>query len=545
MTSKLDLFWASSGKKAKHAKRSHFPLIGRIIVSGIVVSGLVTVPQSDLVTPEANASGSTEKVSLYLSAPMVQGTNVAAADKESFNSLTTGACPTSVNGVSSISFSNGGVAATTSAQIEQVCKVEPWVRSVGSGAGTIYGGASTESSARAFGGDGTKYMGIPFYNTGGERTITFNLASPAKYVGFWWSGGNAGNIVRFFDSSNNLVAEIESADISTKLGAPTNGTVVAADNTTTYVKNEYYGNPVYYSDLTTKPGSAPGVFAGYANEFIFSYVNLYVEGSLNVTKVQFAGPGFEFDNLAFSTVQETFQNSMLKVLEKTSPALAWTPTTTLLLAASPATPSSLATKSGDGVISYSVKSQGATGCTVNSSTGVITYTAVGSCVVTAAVTGTSTYLRSTKDVTFTISETAPPPSNNSGGGSSSSPESSTPVVKPISIDPCTAPASGLSKAKSRNFPGFAVNSARLSPTMKKQIRNWLKKHPNEICVSVAGFTMGPRVLPSDPKLARDRARAVREFIRSIRPEASFTPITSRTQRLVGEQVRRAKVTLRY
>jgi hypothetical protein len=57
--------------------------------------------------------------------------------------------------------------------------------------------------------------------------------------------------------------------------------------------------------------------------------------------------------------------------------------------------------------------------------------------------------------------------------------------------------------------------------------------------------MAPRVLPTDPKLARDRAMAVRAYIKSIRPEASLTPITSRTQRLVGDDIRRAKVTLRF
>jgi hypothetical protein len=81
--------------------------------------------------------------------------------------------------------------------------------------------------------------------------------------------------------------------------------------------------------------------------------------------------------------------------------------------------------------------------------------------------------------------------------------------------------------------------------MKRKIRTWLNKHPEEVCVSIAGFTMGPRVLPTDPKLAKDRARSVRAYITSIRPEASFRPITSRTQRLVGDDVRRAKVTLRF
>jgi outer membrane protein OmpA-like peptidoglycan-associated protein len=119
-------------------------------------------------------------------------------------------------------------------------------------------------------------------------------------------------------------------------------------------------------------------------------------------------------------------------------------------------------------------------------------------------------------------------------------------VQAVKADPCTAVASTTAVTrKAKNFSGFAINSARLTPAMKRQIRNWLNKHPEEVCVSVAGFTMGPRVLPTDPKLARDRARAVRAYIKSLRPDASFTPITSRTQRLVGDDIRRAKVTLRF
>lgn len=134
------------------------------------------------------------------------------------------------------------------------------------------------------------------------------------------------------------------------------------------------------------------------------------------------------------------------------------------------------------------------------------------------------------------------PPSSSGGGSSFVPVlPATPVV----ANPCTASPTATVNRKSRAFSGFAINSAVLTPAMKRQIRNWIAQHPERACVSVAGFTMGPRVLPTDPKLARDRARSVRAFIKSIRPEASFTPITSRTQRLVGDDVRRAKVTLRF
>jgi outer membrane protein OmpA-like peptidoglycan-associated protein len=121
-----------------------------------------------------------------------------------------------------------------------------------------------------------------------------------------------------------------------------------------------------------------------------------------------------------------------------------------------------------------------------------------------------------------------------------------PPVAETPVDPCKAISDleNVSK-KSKSFSGFAANRAVLTKAMKKQIRTWLRKHPKEVCVSVTGFTMGPRVLPTDPKLARDRARAVRSYIKSIRPDASFTKIKFRTEKRFGEKFRGAKVTLRF
>ena len=87
--------------------------------------------------------------------------------------------------------------------------------------------------------------------------------------------------------------------------------------------------------------------------------------------------------------------------------IAWAPTTALLMTSSTATPSVLASvttpASNGGAITYAVTNAGTTGCTVNSSTGVISYTAVGSCVVTATAAATSTYASISIAVTFTIS----------------------------------------------------------------------------------------------------------------------------------------------
>ena len=79
----------------------------------------------------------------------------------------------------------------------------------------------------------------------------------------------------------------------------------------------------------------------------------------------------------------------------------WSPTTALTTAQSPNTPLA-ASSSGDGAITYAVQSAGATGCAINSSTRVLTFTAAGSCVVRATAATTSNYLTGYIDATFTI-----------------------------------------------------------------------------------------------------------------------------------------------
>ena len=84
----------------------------------------------------------------------------------------------------------------------------------------------------------------------------------------------------------------------------------------------------------------------------------------------------------------------------------WSPTTALTTAQSPNTPL-VASSSGDGAITYAVQSAGATGCAINSSTRVLTFTAAGSCVVRATAATTSNYLTGYIDVTFTVTLAAP------------------------------------------------------------------------------------------------------------------------------------------
>ena len=90
----------------------------------------------------------------------------------------------------------------------------------------------------------------------------------------------------------------------------------------------------------------------------------------------------------------------------------WSPTTSALVQQSPLTPSTSASALGGATISYSVTSAGITSCTVNSSSGVLTYNAPGVCVVRASAAATSNYASATRDVTFNITSISVQPSSD-------------------------------------------------------------------------------------------------------------------------------------
>lgn len=104
-----------------------------------------------------------------------------------------------------------------------------------------------------------------------------------------------------------------------------------------------------------------------------------------------------------STYASAYQDVVFTVATPLSQTVTWAPTnTSVTTAASPLTPSAVATSSGTGAISYGVQSAGTTSCTVNTSTGVLTFSAAGTCVVRATAASNATYSAATKDVTFTV-----------------------------------------------------------------------------------------------------------------------------------------------
>ena len=88
----------------------------------------------------------------------------------------------------------------------------------------------------------------------------------------------------------------------------------------------------------------------------------------------------------------------------TGQTVTWSPNTNLDLSDSPATPSALAASSGPGAIQYSVLNAGTTGCTVIPSTGVLTFTTVGTCVVRATTAASGNYASGNTDVLFVITD---------------------------------------------------------------------------------------------------------------------------------------------
>ena len=352
------------------------------------------------VNPANAAAG--DSISLYFSAPFVQGSHLTGSGvpgsgvyTESFNGMSAGACasPTAI----------GSLAAGSSCNVQ----ANPGNTAVPNGEPSI-GGTFTN------------------YANGLTSGATFEFTNTVKYVGMWWMMGSAGNTVEFYDSSNSVIATLTSSDIMSFLGV-SYGSLTNSDTGTlntvaggTHPRRHYFRTPYNYTGTVASPVMNYNV-DNYANE-PWVYLNLYVAGSIGVTKMRLSGSNFEVDNITISENVSTPRGDMVLVrsILGTAPdtqTIAWAPTnTTADISSGALTPDVAAAVTspvtGGGAISYSVVSAGTSGCTVNSSTGVITATAAGTCVVkatAAAVNGTPSYYSASTNSTFTFTANAPAP----------------------------------------------------------------------------------------------------------------------------------------
>lgn len=271
-----------------------------VLAALATTASIVLVP---LAPAYATGSGG---VALYLSAPLVQGSEIDSAGSlsENFNGL--GGSP-----------SSGGAACPTSLAIGTL-SVTPSAAACLYRTPGIYGGAAATTSSPFFGGEGSTYFGT-YGTSDAELTFTFP-AGGVKYVGFWWSGGNSGNVVTFYNGSTEI-ATLNTLALEELLGnAPPgswpsgNGVVTSMDGTD-YPKGHYFGNPrgfIANPPLTQSGGiEQGGVTYTQHQNYIYGYINLFLTGDQTATSVKFSGNGFEFDNLTTSTTEQTPDTSMV------------------------------------------------------------------------------------------------------------------------------------------------------------------------------------------------------------------------------------------
>ena len=185
-------------------------------------------------------------------------------------------------------------------------------------------GAITTGSDPTVNSAGFPINGTNFAATGnaGGAGFTVTFLTPQKYVGFWWSAGNAGNAVRFI-SNGQTVASIDVGDTNTANslldrldGAPdcTNSTTylsksatLTAENGNIYQSRYYFGAPWGYTSLTPTTCSASVPTEAY------SYIHAFAKDGATFDSVLFDGGNFEVDNITISSESLTPRSSLVLV----------------------------------------------------------------------------------------------------------------------------------------------------------------------------------------------------------------------------------------
>ena len=251
---------------------------------GFSLAALALVSAASVPTASAKSS---DAVSIYLDAPLVQGSFAAGTSgttTEDFNSFSAGACPTT----------------WAVGTITGVCNIS----SVLTWGGSSVGANSTTPS---IGGAGSNYA----TTANNTDSFTLTLSAPSKYVGLYWTAGSPSNTISFFDGNKKII-ELTTASIMELLGtAPVdandwltiaNDPAAVVDSgipATKYKRAYYFGNPrAYTANPPTEMSSVSGVDP-------WTYLHLFASGTVEFDSVQFSGGGFEFDNLAVSTSAKT------------------------------------------------------------------------------------------------------------------------------------------------------------------------------------------------------------------------------------------------
>lgn len=268
----------------------------RILRSLLALGGLFAciIAASDATSPSPAIAAAGDGITAYISPPFVQGPpSSASATIQDFNAS---------NFCSSLGASNVGTFSGS-------------CTTVASGNGDFkFGGANSTSDQPTIGGTASQFVAA----WGSQvMTLTFPTNNQARYVGFWWSAGSAGNQVKFYSQVNGsdvLTATFTTNTLNTLLNTsgqaensvlppnPYPGThVVTAIDGSQYPKGYYFGRPKDHTSVT--PTALPlGLTSANVNDNIYShaYLNVYASGNVSFSKIEFIGGGFEMDNVAIS-----------------------------------------------------------------------------------------------------------------------------------------------------------------------------------------------------------------------------------------------------
>jgi flagellar motor protein MotB len=235
--------------------------------------------------------------------------------------------------------------------------------------------------------------------TGVSNSSISNAATIKSYINF------SGDRVRYFD---NFAIDLQGNTSVISAGAP-----VVLTNASTLSGSQITFNGNVTSENGSNVTERGFVYSTSSSPMISDSNDVkIVDGSGLGTFTETTGnlsSGTYYIRAYATNTTGTSYGSEETVSIVSAPTLTWAPSnTSVYVSASPLTPTSLATSNSSGAISYAVQSAGTTGCTVNSSTGVLTFTTAGECVVRATVASASPFSSGTLDKTFTVQANSVP-----------------------------------------------------------------------------------------------------------------------------------------
>jgi hypothetical protein len=123
-------------------------------------------------------------------------------------------------------------------------------------------------------------MQINLSNHSGEDDNTY------RYVSFWWSAGNAPNIVRLMNDGAET-AVFTTTNLINQLGTGVSG-----------VRGDYFGNPSTTFNADGTSGSCPTGTTCVSGSETEPYAFIHLRLSTGFDQIQFIGKGFEFDSIS-------------------------------------------------------------------------------------------------------------------------------------------------------------------------------------------------------------------------------------------------------